>query len=87
MTPTLVLLNPHAGGGRAGRLRQPLEQWLAQHAPQVQLATPDTAQLARDRLQRLPAHSRVVVVGGDGTLNQLLAPLLLGQHTLGLVPC
>lgn len=84
---TLVLLNPHAGGGRAARLQRPLAQWLAQHAPLAELAAPDTPELARASLRALPAASRVVVVGGDGTLNQLLPALLQGGHTLGLVPC
>ena len=84
---TLVLLNPHAGGGRAARLQQPMAQWLAQHAPGTELALPDTVELARQRLLRLPKASRVIVVGGDGTLNQLLPPLLEQGHTLGLVPC
>lgn len=84
---TLLLLNPHAGGGRAERLRAPLTQWLNQHAKTVEVAAPPTAALARERLLQLPAGSRVVVVGGDGTLNQLLPALLQGSHTLGLVPC
>ena len=33
----------------------------------------------------LPAGSRVIVFGGDGTVNQLLPSLLAGGHTLGLV--
>jgi diacylglycerol kinase family enzyme len=37
-------------------------------------------------LDALPKSSRVVVVGGDGTVNQLLASLLGGSHTLALVP-
>lgn len=87
MATTLVLLNPHAGGGRAARLQRPLEQWLAQHAGGTELAAPATVELARERLQLLPKSSRVVVVGGDGTLNQMLPALLAGAHTLGLVPC
>ncbi len=87
MTTTLVLLNPHAGGGRAARLQTPIHQWLAQHAPGTEFAAPDSVEQARARLQALPRSSRVVVVGGDGTLNQLLPALLAGEHTLGLVPC
>ena len=48
---------------------------------------PDTVLQALARLQLLPRSSRVGVVGGDGTLNQLLPALLAGKHTLGLVPC
>lgn len=87
MTTGLVLLNPNAGGGRARRLQPLLRQWLAQHSPNVELATPGNVALARHLLLQLPPVSRVVVVGGDGTLNQLLPALLQGGHTLGLVPC
>jgi diacylglycerol kinase family enzyme len=87
MSTPLVLLNPHAGAGRAARLQQPLAQWLQQHAPDAVLAAPPSVEQALERLAQLPPSSRVVVVGGDGTLNRLLPALLLGGHTLGLVPC
>ncbi len=83
---TLVLLNPHAGGGRAAHLQSPIQSWLAHHAPGTELAAPETILQARARLQHLPQSSRVVVVGGDGTLNQVLSAMLAGEHTLGLVP-
>ncbi len=85
--PTLVMLNRQAGGGRAARLQRPMEQWLAQHAPGTELALPTSVEQARERLRQLPKASRVIVVGGDGTLNQLLAALLEQGHTLGLVAC
>ena len=86
MTTTLVLLNTHARGGRAAHLQDPLRRWLDQHAHGTELAIPATVTLARERLLLLPPSSRVVVVGGDGTLNKLLPALLVREHTLGLVP-
>ncbi len=86
MTKTIVLLNPHAAGGKAAALVQPLRQWLAQHEPQIALEIPDSAAQARLLIDALPTSSRVVVVGGDGTLNQLLPSLLKGSHTTALVP-
>jgi diacylglycerol kinase (ATP) len=83
---TLVLLNPYAAGGKAAALATPLRQWLAQHAPLVVLEIPDSAAQARLLIDALPQASRVVVVGGDGTLNQLLPSLLSGSHTMALVP-
>lgn len=86
MQTALVLVNPHAGGGRAARLVPKIRTWLLTHATHARLeVAPDIAQ-ARAHIRALPAASRVVVVGGDGTLNQLLATLLEGQHVLGLVP-
>ena len=29
----LIMLNPHAAGGRAAALRVPLTEWLRRHAP------------------------------------------------------
>jgi diacylglycerol kinase family enzyme len=37
-------------------------------------------------LRRRPTGSRVIAVGGDGTLNRWLPALLENQLTLGLVP-
>lgn len=84
--PACVLLNPHAAGGRAGVLHRPAEQWLREHAPGVPLVVCADASAARQRLATLEPATRVVVVGGDGTLNQLLPALLAGSHVLGVVP-
>jgi diacylglycerol kinase (ATP) len=86
MTKTIVLLNPHAAGGKAAALAGQMRQWLAQHAPLVVLEIPDSAAQARLLIDALPQASRVVVVGGDGTVNQLLPSLLKGVHTMVLVP-
>jgi diacylglycerol kinase (ATP) len=63
-----------------------MRRWLAQQAVQVRLEIPDSAVIARALIDALPHGSRVVVVGGDGTLNQLLPSLLVGSHTVALVP-
>jgi diacylglycerol kinase (ATP) len=86
MTKTIVLLNPHAAGGKAAALAQPMRLWLKQNSPQIDLEMPDSVVNARVLVDALPPASRVVVVGGDGTLNQLLPSLLSGSHTMALVP-
>lgn len=63
-----------------------MRQWLAKHATQVKLEVPDSAEQSRSLINALPRGSRVVIVGGDGTLNQLLPSLLAGAHTVALVP-
>ena len=83
---TWVLLNPHAQGGRAARRIPALRAWLAAHAPDAQLAAPDALSDSVALLQSLPEGSRVVVVGGDGTLNRWLPMLLARRLTVGLVP-
>lgn len=82
----LVLLNPHAQGGRAARRIPPLRQWLAQHAPHAQLAAPPALADSIALLQTLPEGHRVVVVGGDGTLNRWLPTLLARRLEVGLLP-
>jgi diacylglycerol kinase (ATP) len=63
-----------------------MRRWLLENASSVRLEIPDTADIARALIDALPHGSRVVVVGGDGTLNQLLPSLLAGSHTVALVP-
>ena len=82
----LVLLNPNAQGGRAVHRIPALRQWLEANATDTSLAAPQALQDSIALLQALPAGSRVVVVGGDGTLNRWLPTLLDKQHTVGLVP-
>lgn len=82
----LILLNPHAQGGRAARHIPPLREWLATHAPHTPLAAPDALHDSLALLHALPEGSRVVVVGGDGTLNRWLPALLARRLTVGLVP-
>ena len=86
MTAAVVLLNPRAAGGRAAALREPISQWLRDHAPTVELVASTSIGDAQGRLRSSPAASRVVVVGGDGTVHHLLGAALERGHTLGLVP-
>ena len=86
MTAALILLNPYAAGGRAAAVATPMRDWLGVHAPGVALVESDGVERARAMLQALPRASRVVLVGGDGSVNRML-PVLLGRaHTLALVP-
>ena len=82
----VVLLNRAAAGGRAAALAEPMRAWLAAHAPGVPLFEADSIQRSRATLQCLPARSRVVVVGGDGSVHQMLPVLLTHRHTLAVVP-
>ena len=84
--PTMVLLNPRAAGGQAAALSQPVRAWLASHAPGVALVESDSIERSRATLQCLPRSSRVVLVGGDGTLHHMLPVLLTHRLALGVVP-
>jgi diacylglycerol kinase (ATP) len=84
--PTMVLLNPRAAGGRAAALAQPVRDWLTAHAPGVALLESDSIERSRATLQCLPRSSRVVLIGGDGTLHHMLPVLLTHRLALGVVP-
>ncbi len=77
-----MLLNPHAQGGRAAALLPRLQAALP---PDVVLHAPRDLVDALALLQKLPHGSRVVAVGGDGTLNRWLPALLHRGHELGVV--
>lgn len=86
LRPSLVLLNPRAAGGRAAALAEPVRRWLAEHAPGVLLLESDSIERSRASLQCLPRSSRVVLIGGDGTLHHMLPVLLTHRLALGVVP-
>lgn len=81
-----MLLNPHAGGGRAARAAQPLAQLLREQYPQVALAQCHSIDQTTRLLADLPVPTRVVVVGGDGSVHYVLDSLRSAGHCLGLVP-
>jgi len=86
---SLILINPLAAGGRALKLLPDIQAWCESHystSMSIQISAPETITSALAVLSNLPAQSRVVVVGGDGTLHQMLPGLLQGQHEVGLVP-
>jgi diacylglycerol kinase family enzyme len=78
-----VLVNPAARAGRAPALLPELRRALP---ADVALHVPDSADAALAVLHALPPGSRVVAVGGDGTLHRWLPALIARDHELGLVP-
>ncbi|MBQ0929308.1 diacylglycerol/lipid kinase family protein [Ideonella alba] len=87
MSPArLCLLNPHAAGGRGAALAPALEAAL-HAAGGPPLRCPSSVAAARAEIAALPAGSRVLVAGGDGTLQHLLSAVLAGDHELALLPC
>ena len=83
---TICLLNPHAQSGRTARVQPALAAALQQLAPKVPLMVVSSIEHAQAIMDALPAGSRVILAGGDGTVQPLLAQLLHGQHQLALLP-
>lgn len=82
----VVILNRQAGGGRAAKLEGELGDWLKRHHPRVPVHATHTVGEARQLVARCTRGARIVIVGGDGSVHQLLPALLDGGHELALVP-
>lgn len=83
---TVLLLNPNAAGGRAARLKRPIEDSLSSLPERPMLFVSHEAALARRIIDALPSGSRVIIIGGDGSVSQMLPSLVAGGHVLGVVP-
>lgn len=86
MQALYFLINPHAGGGRARALIPALQSWAANRDATAQVKVADTVPQALDWLHTLPRGSIVALVGGDGTINQLLPAFLANDLCLALIP-
>lgn len=83
---SICLLNPNANRGHAAQLQAPLVAALEKLDPLSALIVTRSPAQAQEAVARLPLKSRVLVVGGNGSVQPLLAEILAGGHTLGLVP-
>jgi diacylglycerol kinase (ATP) len=89
-TRALLIVNPAAGGGRAGRLGKRLRAGIEHATTGVQVLESRAPGHARELASRAAAdgHHRVIAVGGDGTVQEVINGLLqAGSGTsLGIVP-
>jgi YegS/Rv2252/BmrU family lipid kinase len=83
---TVLLLNANAAGGRAAHYKRLIEAHIAALPQRPMLFVSQEAQTAQRLVNALPAGSRVILLGGDGTVSAMLPSLVSGGHTLGLVP-
>ena len=94
MDKVLVILNPWAGRGTAGRRRPELEQALRETGADFAIVTTHAVggaiELAWQGVER--GYGRIVAVGGDGTINEIVngikgAEASLGRRArLGVIP-
>jgi diacylglycerol kinase (ATP) len=85
-----VVFNPAAGGGRATKALPELERLMVARGLGTQLHQTQFAGHASALVQNLPPLEPVLVVGGDGTLHEVIRGLLDGQsqteRRIGLIP-
>ena len=85
----LVVINPHAAGGRPLRYQARMEARLRQAGHEVRVVIAlDVATLHRQiREAAATAVEGVLLAGGDGTLHQALPALAETDLPLGVLPC
>jgi diacylglycerol kinase (ATP) len=85
-----IILNPTAGGGRASRAIPKLQAALEARKLEYKLFLTDKAGAARDYTRRLSGNDPIVVVGGDGTLHEVIGSLLEftdhATRSVGVIP-
>ncbi|NVO04457.1 MAG: hypothetical protein HXX19_00070 [Rhodoferax sp.] len=79
-----ILINPLAGGGKARRLVPALQTWASGHAAILHIAQDIPGTLAW--LDSVPSGSTVALVGGDGTINQLLPSFVRNKLCMAVIP-
>lgn len=82
----LVVANPVSGGGRAGRTARALTERFDGRPVRAELMLTRHAGHAAERLRGGPLPDRIVAVGGDGTVNEIVNGLLDRDDRAALPP-
>jgi YegS/Rv2252/BmrU family lipid kinase len=85
---TLLILNPVAGKGRGGKLRSHIEQFIAENSVDCNInPTAERGHATRIAQKEFSDYERIIVSGGDGTLNEVINGIDLDSDLLiGLLP-
>ena len=86
MSSILDLLNPHAGGGRALRFEPEIRARIRTDHAGVRFVVTESIQAAHALIGDTEPGARIVLVGGDGTVNRVLPALLGSERELAIVP-
>ncbi len=86
MSSALVLLNPFAGGGRAAKLEDAIRTRIRTDHPGARFVVAGTIPEAHALIEDTADNARIVLIGGDGTINRMLPPMLRAGRELGIVP-
>src|SRR5258706_11072891 len=75
---TLIILNPHAGSGRAGKLWTEIEPLLWKELGELVVAVTQRPEDVAEHLDKARAAglTRVIAIGGDGTNHALINALI-----------
>ena len=90
--PTLVIYNPIAGNGRAQEHWPQVESALLNAGVDFSVAATNAPLEAREFAQQAPQkYSRIIAIGGDGTINEIVNGLMRASEEretipLGIVP-
>ncbi|ADD29317.1 diacylglycerol/lipid kinase family protein [Meiothermus ruber] len=85
---TTFVINPAAGRGRVGRMLRQLEAAIVRHAQSsdAEIVVTQAPGHATQIAQRAAPGSRVVAVGGDGTVHEVLRGIAGSDKAIGVVP-
>jgi len=81
----VIIVNPAAGRGQAGAALERIQGWLRDWVPEAELFVSRGPGHVGELVRRAPLGSRVVLVGGDGTVHEALGAMRREQE-LGIVP-
>jgi len=86
MTSVLVLLNPNAGGGRALKLEADIRARIRTDYPTARFVVTSTVSDGLALIGDTAKDARIVVIGGDGTVNRMLPGIVSSNRELAVVP-
>ena len=86
MTSVLVLLNPNAGGGRALKLEADIRARIRTDYPTARFVVTSTVADGLALIGDTANDARIVVIGGDGTVNRMLPGIVGSNRELAVVP-
>ncbi|HLR47069.1 MAG TPA: diacylglycerol kinase family protein [Deinococcales bacterium] len=84
--PHYLVYNSSAGRGRLPAALSAVRTFFAERNLPLEVLPPLRGRELQAALAGLPADARVLSMGGDGTLNGVLEPLVHSDRTLGVLP-
>lgn len=86
MISALVLLNPHANGGRTLLREQDIRAFLRAEYPGARFVVTESIAAAHALIKDTHIEHRLILLGGDGTINRMLPAVAGTSRQLGIVP-